>query len=174
MSAVAHALLSAWLLLPHPHGDTEDDAARYVRLATTAAAVEAETRTDTDAAIVAATIEHESQSFSLSVHDGTRLGDHRRAYCLGQLHAQRWLPPVELARTVGTDVEATRRCIRGVVAAYVHIRCATLEAELNTYATGKGCASTWEGTPERAARVKYYLDTIRHERKQSNEPKGKA
>ncbi len=164
MSGVAAALLGVWLALePHGTDAAEDPAERATRIGTIAAAVEAETADDIEAALVAATIEHEGEHLSRRVHEGRRLGDGGRAYCLGQVHAQRRLPPAELRRTVGTDYAATRRCVRAVVAAYRVVPC-TIAGKINAYATGRGCRADWSGSAERLRRTWYYLGKIRTER----------
>lgn len=158
--SIAAALLAVFAALPRTSTETESDADRYTRLETIAAAVQAETRTPFEAALVAATIEHESQNFRLAVHAGTQRGDHGRAVCLGQLWVNPWLPAHEHARTVGTDLEATRRCVRGVLAAYRHAHCPTLVGQLSVYAAGKGCGYVWPGAYDRAARIEYYITVI--------------
>lgn len=171
---VAAALLAVFVTLPPAAIETESDAARYTRLETIAAAIQAETRTPLEAAEVAATFEHESHNFSLAVHDGTRRGDHGRALCLGQLWVNPWLPAREHARTVGTDLEATRRCVRGVLAAYEHAHCPTLVGKLSVYAAGKGCGYVWPGAAARAARVNYYITIIQSDARSSRRPTRKA
>lgn len=141
--------------------ETEDEVARAVRLETIAAAVQAETRSVYEAAVVAATIEHESQNFRYDVHAGRRRGDSGRARCLGQVWEQAWLPPAEHRRLVGVDYASTARCVRAIVTSYDRIRCATLVGELSTYAAGKGCRFVWSGAAERAARVAYYVSVIK-------------
>jgi hypothetical protein len=161
---VGAALVAAWLALqPHSSDEYEDPTARAHRVETIAAAVVAETDDDLEAALVAATIEHEGEHLSRRVHEGRQLGDHGRAYCLGQVHAQRWLPRDELVRTVGTDLESTRRCVRAVVVVYRMIPC-TLRGKINSYATGRGCRAEWSGATERERRTYYYLERIKAER----------
>lgn len=171
---VAAALLGVWLALqPHGSDEHEDETERRSRIETIAAAVVAETDNDLEAALVAATIEHEGEHLSRRVHEGRKRGDSGRAYCLGQVHAQRWLPAAALPRTVGTDVESTRRCVRAVVRLYREIPC-TLRGKINAYGSGKGCRYAWVGSAEREQRVYYYLGKIRSERAAGASPKRKA
>lgn len=143
--------MNIWLKTASPDHETGEELEARVMMI--AEEVERLPATVEEKALVAATIHDESQRFHLSVHEGTKRGDRGRAWCLGQLHNQTWLPRAELELTVGTDREATRRCLMGAVQAYrgggKKLVCSSLDRAIAMYATGRGCSASWSGTGRR-------------------------
>jgi hypothetical protein len=70
---------------------------------------------------VLATTYEESGRWRRDVHSGERTGDGGAARCLAQLHRHpTWAPREVWLRTTGTDLEATRVCVRGAVSVLEH------------------------------------------------------
>lgn len=154
--SLADVLVSAWIGIASPDESGEEFEARVTMIAEEVVALDA---TLEEKALTAATIRDESQKFLLSVHAGTKRGDRGRAWCLGQLHKNPWLPSPQ--DTVGTDRESTRRCLNGVLAAYRGGKskrsCSSVDRAIAMYATGRGCGAQWEGTKWRAELTWRYL-----------------
>jgi hypothetical protein len=99
--------------------------------------------------LVLVTTYEESGRFDVAVHAGKKLGDHGQARCLGQVHPGLLAPRREWLGSTGTDLEATRVCMRLVVRVLVaSSRCVADGRELNeyqiarivtAYATGNRC-----------------------------------
>lgn len=120
----AEALLATMLTLPPPWtqpGAEEPAEERRARLQTIAEAIAIETarrpegwrweRMDLAALLLATTYE-EGHRWSADVHSGRRTGDRGRARCLAQVHVSRLVSRAEWLASTGTDLEATRLCMR--------------------------------------------------------------
>lgn len=92
----------------------------------------------------------EGQRWHPDVHSGRRRGDHGRAACLNQIWAHyAWFPRAEWRASMGTDLEATRVCMRGAarILAHYSTRCTQpwmgVETRLSYifagYGTGLSC-----------------------------------
>ncbi len=143
-------------------GEAEPQAERAERLAVIEAAAALESDTPPDGwrwsglalkATLLATTYEEGAHWSRSVHDGSRLGDGSRARCLAQLHRHpSWVPGPMWRATTGTDLEATRLCMRGAARVLAHYSAACVtpwkaEREFEAsiarvvagYGTGRSC-----------------------------------
>lgn len=167
------ALLAAALALPapwHPPGRAPETPEQYrervhtiaLAIATEAPTVDGWRWSTSDLAFAALVKMHaESGRFSLAVHTGKRRGDNGRSICLGQVQA---LPGVlsrdEWRRTVGVDLDATRRCSRAVMR-YLALfqRCArglkpsayAMARIFAGYGTGRSCSAELGFARRRAA-----------------------
>jgi hypothetical protein len=170
------AVLTLMLAAPGPYGADEASEARAARLETIARAVELETASPPPgwrwasrelAAAVLATTYEEGHHWSRDVHEGERTGDSGRARCLGQLHRHhRWMPRKLWLASTGTDLEATRVCVRGVVTVLSHYAATCVSewraasdlegslARVNAgYGTGASCSPTGRPWATRRARL---------------------
>lgn len=111
-------------------GETEAPGDRYGRMEVIAAAASLEaaypppgwrwSSLHLTAALLATSYE-EGWRWSEAVHSGEKLGDGTRARCLNQLHKHpTWVPGPMWSASTGTDLEATRLCMRGAARILSH------------------------------------------------------
>ena len=105
---------------------------------------------DRSSQAVVAVIWQRESAFALDVHAGERGrhgSDNGKAKCMGQVHANRFVPKHEWERLGGTDLESTTRCARATLllikskmrycSRAVRWDRQTLSIALQAYATGR-------------------------------------
>jgi hypothetical protein len=163
------------MLAAAPPTADEDSVEHEQRLLTIARAIVAESartsgwrwsRTALVAALLATSFE-EGMKWHKDVHTGKRTGDAGKARCLTQLHAHPfWMPRALWLASTGTDLEATRLCMRGAVNVLSHYSASCVSewraasdlegslARINAgYGTGHSCSPAGRPWATRRARL---------------------
>ena len=151
------SLLALALSWPHPWyppGKNPETPEQYQeRIGTIVQAVTMETQ-DRELATAVLVLTYQESRWRVDVHDGSKLGDHGRAACLGQIHVSWRVPKQDWEALTGTGLEATRRCVgtvAGLLGGYRRM-CGSWEGAFSGYASGRGCTVLALGR-ERAARL---------------------